>query len=786
MQHLRWLIVTAFVLILAFVTKLYLKGGPAEAHTDTGLVKMAEGVSMQGQKWNATLSNGSHETVRIRAQNMRQNKDSGKLDLEDVDLEIPKKTGNKYDKIHTAKAQFDTGSQTLFAAGDVEIILAVPEGQEPNGHLLHIKTSAVTFVKDGKASTDKAIEFAFDRGSGRGVGAEFDPESRNLTLQNQVTLDWTGVNPKAPPMHVEAGHAMYKEKESIVFLEPWSKMSRDTMTMEAGPAVLKLLKGRIDTVETTNAKGVNAQPLKKLEYEARQLNMKLTEKGQVSSMLAEKDAVLVSTSPTARTQINSDKIAMAFDPGEKDTSLTKAIATGHSVVESKPIPRPNVLLGDTKILKSDTIDLTMRPGGEDIDNVITRSAGTFEIIPNRPTQSHRWITGDQFWIQYGDGNQIQSFRTVNASTRSENPPKPPKPGQKKPPDNPPMLTWSKTLKADFDPKTSQMMTLEQEQNFRYEAGERKALAQKGTLDQAKDVITLAGAARVWDATGSTNSDTIVMNQKSGDFEATGHVNTTRLPDKKGNSSALSNNDEPTQGKADKMTASNNSTRILYEGNAISWQGPNRINADKIDIDRENGILRAVGNVVSQFVDKNEEVAKPGDKPKTDAKKSDNKKTDAKQEKKAPPKERSASIYTVVKAPEMVYTEDNRLAYYKNGALMTRPGLTVKGQEIRAFLNDSDSDSSLDRAVVDGQSEITMVNEKRKRVGTSEHAEYYADEEKIMLEGGTPKFADSLKGRTEGRQLIYFSGDERMIVDGTLAEKRPESLLIKKNNTNKKK
>ena len=765
MRSLRWLIVAAFALILGFVAKSYYKDASGNSPVDAGPVKMAEGVGMQAWKWSSTLSDKGREKVRIRAMNMRQSKDSGKLDLEDVDLEIPKKTGGKFDKVHTAKAQFDTGTQTLFADGDVEIVLGVPEGEEPNGHLLRIKTSGVTFVKDGKATTDKPIEFAFDRGSGKGVGAEFDPESRYLTLKNDVELIWTGVDHKAPPMHVEAGHALYKEKESIVFLEPWSKMSRDTLSMESGPAVLKLVKGRIDTVETTNAKGVKAQPLKKLEYEAKQLLMKMTAKGQVSSMVAEYDAVLVSTTAAARTQINSDKIDMAFEPSDTDTALTKAVAAGHTVVESKPVPRPNVLLADTKVLKSDTVDLTMRPGGEEIDTVTTRSAGTFEIIPNRPTQSHRWVTGDQFWIQYGESNQIQSFRTVNASTRTENPPKAPKPGQKAPP-NPQALTSSKTLKADFDPKTGQMAKLDQEQDFKYEAGDQKALSQKGSLDQLKDLITLTGAARVWDATGSTNADTIVMNQKSGEFVAEGQVNSTRLPDKKGNSSALSNNEEPTQGKANKMTAANSSKHIVYEGNAVSWQGANRITADKIDIDRESGILRATGNVNSQFVDKTEQEAKPGATPVPAVAKKI--------------KERTASIYTVVKAPELVYTEDNRLAYYKGGAVLTRPGLTVKGRELRAYLNDSDADSSLDRAVVDGQTEITQVADKRRRVGTSEHGEYYAAEDKIILEGGQPRFADNQKvKRVEGRQLIYFTNDERMIVDGTLAEKRPESVLVKK-------
>ncbi len=113
-------------------------------------------------------------------------------------------------------------------------------------------------------------------------------------------------------------------------------------------------------------------------------------------------------------------------------------------------------------------------------------------------------------------------------------------------------------------------------------------------------------------------------------------------------------------------------------------------------------------------------------------------------------------------------------------MLTRPGLTVKGKELRAYLNDSEADSSLDRAVVDGQAEITQVADKRRRVGISEHAEYYTSEDKIILEGGQPRFVDNIKvKRVEGRQLIYFTNDERMIVDGALAEKRPESVLLRK-------
>ncbi|HEY3742549.1 MAG TPA: LPS export ABC transporter periplasmic protein LptC [Bryobacteraceae bacterium] len=786
MRRLRWLIIAAFLFILAFVASSYYKGGARNDQPVKPAVNMRPGTDLQAQKWSITKTEGGREKVRIKAQNFRQNKDSGKLDLEGVELEVPHKTGKQFDRITTATAVYDSAAESLFADGAVEIILAVPEGQQPNGHLLHIKTSGVTFLKEGKVVTDKPVEFEFDRGNGKGVGAEYDTESRELILRDQVDINWLGANHNAPPMHIQSGYALYKERDAVIYLQPWAKLNRDTLAMEAGPATLKLKQGRIDTVETTDAKGTKTDPTRKLDYQAKQLNMKLTPKGQVTSMVAERDAVLVSTSITTRTQVNSDKIDMAFDPGDKDTTLTKAIATGHTEVESKPVPRPKVDLADTRILKSDTVEMTMKEGGQDIDNVVTRSAGTFEIVPNRPTQTHRWITGDQFWIQYGDDNQIQSFKTVNATTRSLSPPKPAKPGQKKAPDNPPALTSSKNLKAEFDPKTSNLSRLDQDQDFKYEAGDRKALSQRAQLDQTKDLITLTGAARVWDGTGSTNADTIVLNQKSGEFQAEGNVNSTRLPDKKGNSSALSNNDEPTQAKGQKMSSRDNNRQVTYEGNAIAWQGANRISADRIDIDRENGILRATGNVNSQFVDKSEEETKPDD-PKAPAKKDTKKKTaDSKKSKStstkkasdAPPKPRTASVYTVVKAPEMVYTEDNRLAYYKGGVVLTRPGLTVKGQELRAFLNDSEDDSSLDRAITDGGVEITQVILKRTRVGTAEHSEYYTADDKISLEGGHPKFVDSLKGKTEGRHLVYFTSNELMIVDDGESKQRSVSVMIK--------
>ncbi len=74
-------------------------------------------------------------------------------------------------------------------------------------------------------------------------------------------------------------------------------------------------------------------------------------------------------------------------------------------------------------------------------------------------------------------------------------------------------------------------------------------------------------------------------------------------------------------------------------------------------------------------------------------------------------------------------------------------MTVKGQDIRAFLRNDSDDSSLDHAFADGHVEVHETALDRTRDASSEHAEYYVDEDKVILEGGQPRFVDSTRGTT---------------------------------------
>jgi lipopolysaccharide export system protein LptA len=226
----------------------------------------------------------------------------------------------------------------------------------------------------------------------------------------------------------------------------------------------------------------------------------------------------------------------------------------------------------------------------------------------------------------------------------------------------------------------------------------------------------------------------------------------------GTSSMLSN-DQPMHARASKMISTEKNHHLKYEGNAVLWQGANRLQGDFVEIDRDKSTLSAHGRVVSQLVDKakddsEDKDAKPATKPAT-------------------------PVFTIVKAPELVYDDNQRLAHYKGGAALTRPNMQVKAQEIRAFLRDDSDDSSLDHAFADGKVEVVQTAPQRTRNGASEHVEYFVDDERVILEGGSPKFTDSIRGTTKGTKLTWFSKDDRLLVNGVVKEPA-KSVLRRKN------
>jgi len=739
MRGTRWLILVAILLLLGGVAATYrLQKRALRDEAPEKPESMAPELMSAAQDWvhiETSEPPDSRTICRISAKDVRQAKDSNQVELEQVELRLPSMHTDTYNLVHSAHAEYHQADKRLYSDGAVDITLAVPNEGQPKHTLVSIHSSGVTFDSGtGKANTDRPATFKFENGDGSAVGASYDPSTRELILNSQAELHWDPPGPNAKPMKIEAGQVIYRENLAGIWLLPWSRLTRGNTIVEAGETVIALEDGKIHHVEAKSAHGTDAYPNRKLQYAADHLTVDYADTGEVQGIIGEGNARLVSDSEGSQITATGDRVDMQFADYKGESTLTLALVNGHGVLEAKPLATPGHDPAETRIMRSEIIQMTMRPGGRELAGLETHAPSELEFLPNLPSQRHRKFTGERMWISYGAQNRIQAFSAVNCRTVSD--PTPAELAKKRPV----ATTVSKNVSAAFDPKSSQLTRMEQWGDFSYEAGDRKARADRGILEQVENRITLDQHAHMWDATGNTIADRIVLDEKSGNFTAEGHVNTSRMPDQqqKKSDSAMLSGDEPLQAVAHSMSSANHNKLVKYDGEVVLWQGANRIQADHVAIDRDKRSITADGHVVTR----------------------------SREESKAGETATAAPLFTLVKARHMLYTDEDRLAHYSGGVLLNRGGLQMKAADLRSWLAEQGADNRLQKAVADGAVEIVQTGPIRTRTGTSEHAEYYTDEEKIVLRGGDPAMNDSLRGNTRGTELTYYSDDDRLLVKGS--------------------
>ncbi len=713
--------------------------------------------------------------VRVDARSFQATHDPSIFELQELRLRLYDKNAASYTYVKSPKALFNEGTGTLKSEAPVTIIRDVPidkdaeDKAEADRHV-RVETTGVTYeTKTGRVTTDQPAFFTFPDGNGKGVGAEYDPNTKTLHLKSQVSLNWVGDGPDENKMHVETNDLLYKEAEQKIYLTPSAKLQRQTTTVQAQNAVVILQDGRLHQMDGDHAVGADDRDDRHTTYSADKMTALFNEDGDLVNIVGDGNAKVASTQPGSQTTLTGNRADLRFAVSSKEvdgevknsSDLHLVLADGHAVAQSDPLPQPGVLLADTRFLRSEHIELEMKPSGKDIQEIRTSSQSQLEFKPNRPGLPHRIVDASHLRVLYGENSYVDTFLAWNVATHTDKP-APIKDGKTAAQPPAPALTWSDELTAKFQTNTNQVATVEQTGNFRYGEGRRKASAKKAFLDQVTNRMTLTETARVLDDTGSTVGDKILMNQANGDMDAEGHVVSTHAPDKNQKpGTSMLDTTKTMQAKADRMTTRENNTKIRYAGHAVMWQGANRTSADTIDIDRDAQTLHAKGNVVSELLDNQSDTASPS---------ASTSGPPLKTVSVAPAAEPQQPIFTSIYAPELLYRDDERIAYYTGGVKLTRQKMIITSKELTAYLTpktpENQNDSSLDHAFANGSVTVfDAIGPSRTRTGTAEHAEYWTKEDKVLLNNGAPQIVDSYKGVTRGQQLTYFNADDRLVVDG---------------------
>ncbi|MBL0158538.1 MAG: LPS export ABC transporter periplasmic protein LptC [Bryobacterales bacterium] len=522
LRRARWLILLAILGIAATVGFIFIARKRAiRKARPTISAPLPVNTSATASQWEFEIKSGDRAKIRVRARKFEQIKDPSAFLFEGMEMEIRSVDKPKYHLVKSERASFDQDGGQMYSDGDVEITMNLSqETGQPIGRMMKIHTSGATLdVKTSRVSTDRKATFEFNEGVGECVGAMYDPATRELFMKSEVRIDWRGKDEKKPPMHLETGALIYKEHSSQILLSPTASLRRGGFTLDSGPSIVLLKKGQIDRVEARQGHGTDVQPGRQVEYSADQLNLVFTEKAEISKIEATENAKLVSKSAAGTTTATANRFDLDFDTTDEGSVLKRALATTKARVESQAAARPGAAPQGLRILTSEVIEMTMRAGGKEMEKVVTHAPGQVDFLPGKKGDKRRQLNGERITIDYGAGNMIEKFRSVGVTTRAESDPK----DAKKDPKPVITVTKSKDLEAFFDLQTGQMTRMEQWNNFEYEEGTRRATADRAVLDSTRELITLETKARMWDETGSTSADKIVMEQQSGDMVALGHV-----------------------------------------------------------------------------------------------------------------------------------------------------------------------------------------------------------------------------------------------------------------------
>ena len=218
-------------------------------------------------------------------------------------------------------------------------------------------------------------------------------------MNSDVEVDWNPPGPNAKPIKIETQRLSYHEAASQIWLNPWGRLTRENTVVEGNDVTVYLQDDDaghkiIRKIETTHAHGTDDYPNRKLAYSADYLLVDFDDDGAVRKITGSTAARLVSTSEASETTVTADRVEMDFESQNKQSLLSHVTALGHGLVTSKPLPAPGRQLGETHTLRSENIEMKMRPGGREIETVVTHAPGVLEFLPNLPTDHHRTLNGN--------------------------------------------------------------------------------------------------------------------------------------------------------------------------------------------------------------------------------------------------------------------------------------------------------------------------------------------------------------------------------------------------------
>jgi len=218
---------------------------------------------------------------------------------------------------------------------------------------------------------------------------------------------------------------------------------------------------------------------------------------------------------------------------------------------------------------------------------------------------------------------------------------------------------------------------------------------------------------------------------------------------------------PAHISADSLTGSSTTGELTYSGHARMWQGDSVLDADTIQLFRDDKRLDAQGHVVVVFPQSAMQAQEPG----------------AAAAAKKPNAQAGAPVMWKVQAPMLRFWNDLGRAHLEDGVFAQSTGQSLKSRTLDLFLSppaaapagtagakQADDIAAGGRQLIRALAMGDVVIHQEDKDGTAERADYTAADEKFVLSGGKPTVTDEDNNTTTGRSLTFYRASDTIFID----------------------
>jgi lipopolysaccharide export system protein LptA len=642
---------------------------------------------------------------------------------------------------------------------------------------MKIETRGVSFNRNsGEATTDQTVQFSFANGSGQAIGAVYNSEEGALRLQRDVQLKLdqpaavgakktvnanSAAQSKQDPVEVTGTRMDFSRNNGTIYLSGPAQAKTHTERLLAAAFLLELdgnfhakrliaqSRGQDQLAEFSAAKGAGKQKLS-----AQEISATFAPQGWVTHAEATGRVSGESGNGAAHQTLQAQSALMEMVPGQNAPKLM--VAKGGVDARSSTGAKGSASgeAADTRKLTTEELRLTFlekrlqKSGtkGTKLASADTAAAGRIEwneaaTASTRPSQTV--LEANRLGMVFaadGKASRLDAKGNVHTERGTAQTDK-----------------QTATAKNGFVQLQEQggWSRMELREDVKLNEGARAARADHAVFERSEQTATLTGHATARDATNLTSAQKLTFSQATGDVQGEGGVRSSDLSARGG---AIHLAAVAANVSADHLSGNSKSGRALYTGHARLWQGDSVLEAESIELLKNQRMMNAVGNVRAVFPQAPGTLA-------------------ASKTNSAAPK---PPVLWHVQSAKLTYWDQENRARLDQNVVVQSPDEKISSAAMDLYFTRataganggaSASTGSNGSASLAGAQQIShavaaggVTVQQGERRATADHGEYTAADGKFVMSGGTPTIFDAASGTTTGRQLTFFLADATIIVD----------------------